>query len=197
LGRVTGKQLNSYDTSKNNKGAFMTQIKRLGFFTLLLMLAACAQFQQLDMTAIRQAELMNLNTPQSNALASGQPTPEQIQVLAQAGVKHVISLRRPEEIDWDERAVVEANGMQFHSIPVAGLMGVTKENAAKLEDLLNSLGSEPVLVHCGSSNRVGALKTLASLEAQDAISLEAAFAEGRRWGLTGLEAPLREKLAAQ
>ena len=87
--------------------------------------------------------------------------------------------------------------MQFQSIPVAGLMGVTKENATKLEDLLNSLGNEPVLVHCGSSNRVGALKTLASLESQDAASLEAAFAEGRRWGLTGLEQPLRDKLNTQ
>jgi protein tyrosine phosphatase (PTP) superfamily phosphohydrolase (DUF442 family) len=175
----------------------MTQLKRLGLFSLLLTLAACAQFQQLDIAAIRQAELMNLNTPESNALASGQPTPEQIKVLADAGVRHIVSLRRPEEIDWDERAVVEANGMQFHSIPVAGLMGVTKENATKLEDLLNSFGNEPVLVHCGSSNRVGALKTLASLDAQDAASLEAAFAEGRRWGLTGLEGPLREKLNSQ
>ncbi len=175
----------------------MTQLKRFGLLSLILTLAACAQFQTLDMSAIRQAELMNLNTPESNALASGQPTPEQIAVLAKAGVKHVVSLRRPDEIDWDERAVVEANGMQFHSIPVAGLMGVTKENATKLEDLLNSFGNEPVLVHCGSSNRVGALKTLASLEAQDAASLEAAFAEGRRWGLTGMESSLREKLNSQ
>jgi len=80
---------------------------------------------------------------------------------------------------------------------VAGLAGVTKANATKLEDLLNSLGNVPVLVHCGSSNRVGALKTLASLDGQDSASLEAAFAEGRRWGLTRLEQPLREKLTPQ
>ncbi len=175
----------------------MTALKRFGFFAVLLVLAGCAQFQSLDMTAITQAELMNLNTPESNALASGQPTPDQIRVLAEAGVKHVVSLRRPDEIDWDERAVVEANGMQFHSIPVAGLMGVTKENATKLEELLNSFGNEPVLVHCGSSNRVGALKTLAALESNDPASVEAAFAEGRRWGLTGMEQSLRDKLSNQ
>ena len=172
-------------------------IKQGAIFTLLLLLAACANLQRLNIAAIQSANLNNLNVPESNALASGQPTQEQIKVLADAGVKHVISLRRPDEIDWDERAVVEANGMQFHSIPVAGLAGVTKANATKLEDLLNSLGNEAVLVHCGSSNRVGALKTLASLNGEDSASIEAAFAEGRRWGLTRLEGPLREKLETQ
>lgn len=166
-------------------------------FLGLAALAACASLQQLNLAAIQQAELRNLNVPESNALASGQPTPEQIKVLADAGVKHVISLRRPDEIDWDEQEIVEANGMAFYSIPIAGLDGVTRENATKLEDLLNSLGNDPVLVHCGSSNRVGALKTLASLEGQDSASVEAAFAEGRRWGLTRLEEPLREKLKQQ
>jgi protein tyrosine phosphatase (PTP) superfamily phosphohydrolase (DUF442 family) len=172
-------------------------IKQGSIFTLLLILAACANLQRLNIAAIQSADLNNLNVPESNALASGQPTQEQIKVLAEAGVKHVISLRRPEEIDWDEQAVVEANGMQFYSIPVAGLAGITKANATKLEDLLNSLGNEAVLVHCGSSNRVGALKTLASLDADDSASIEAAFTEGRRWGLTRLEEPLREKLQSQ
>lgn len=172
-------------------------LKQSVIVSLLLVIAACASLPQLNLAAIQGANLNNLNVPESNALASGQPTQEQIKVLADAGVKHIISLRRPEEIDWDEQAVVEANGMQFHSIPVAGLAGVTKANATKLEDLLKSLGNEPVLVHCGSSNRVGALKTLASLEGEDSASLEAAFAEGRRWGLTRLEQPLREKLNTQ
>jgi protein tyrosine phosphatase (PTP) superfamily phosphohydrolase (DUF442 family) len=172
-------------------------IKQGSIFTLLLILAACANLQRLNIAAIQSADLNNLNVPESNALASGQPTQEQIKVLAEAGVKHVISLRRPEEIDWDEQAVVEANGMQFYSIPVAGLAGITKANATKLEDLLNSLGNEAVLVHCGSSNRVGALKTLASLDGDDSASIEAAFTEGRRWGLTRLEQPLREKLKPQ
>ncbi|MFK7864340.1 MAG: sulfur transferase domain-containing protein [Pseudohongiellaceae bacterium] len=168
--------------------------KKFSFALILAILAACASLPRLDLGAIRNSELNNLNVPESNALASGQPTKEQIKVLADAGVKHIISLRRPDEIDWDERAVVEANGMEFHSIPVAGLAGVTKANAAKLEDLLNSLGDSPVLVHCGSSNRVGALKTLASLEGTDSDSIEAAFANGKRWGLTRLEEPLREKI---
>ncbi len=172
-------------------------IKQGSLFALLLILAACANLQQLNIAAIQSADINNLNIPQSNALASGQPTQEQIKILADAGVKHVISLRRSDEIDWDERAVVEANGMQFHSIPVAGLAGITKANATKLEDLLNSLGNAPVLVHCGSSNRVGALKTLASLYGEDSASLEAAFTEGKRWGLTRMEEPLREKLHSQ
>lgn len=175
----------------------MKNLSKTFALSLVLIVAACAQLQSLNLAAIQNANLNNLNIPESNALASGQPTQEQIKVLADAGVKHVISLRSPEEIDWDERAVVEANGMQFHSIPVAGLAGVSVENATKLEDLLNSLGNDAVLVHCGSSNRVGGLKALASLEGNNAGDIEAAFAEGRRWGLTRMEAPLREKLSSE
>ncbi len=175
----------------------MHNTRKIIALSLLLLLAACSSPQSLNIAAIQNSNLSNLNIPESNVLASGQPTQEQIKVLAEAGVQHIVSLRRPSEIDWDERSIVEANGMQFHSIPVAGITGVTKENATKLEDLLNSLGSDAVLVHCGSSNRVGALKTLASLDSNDTASIEAAFAEGRRWGLTRMEGALREKLESE
>jgi protein tyrosine phosphatase (PTP) superfamily phosphohydrolase (DUF442 family) len=165
----------------------------IGFTTLL---AACTGLQRLNVAMVEDSQLMNMNVPETNVLASGQPTPEQIQVLADAGVKHVISLRRPDEIDWDEGAVVTAAGMQFHSLPIGGIDGVTPGNAAKLEYLLNSLGNQPVLVHCGSSNRVGGLRTLTALSANP-NDIEAAFATGREWGLTRLEQPMRARLAEQ
>lgn len=159
-----------------------------------LLLVSCASNVQVDLAAISDAEIMNFSTPESLVYAAGQPTQEQVAVLADAGIKHVISLRTPGELDWDEAAVVTAQGMQFHSLAVSGRDGVTSENAQTLEQLLASLDGQPVLLHCGSSNRVGALKAVTARD--DGASIEEALAEGRRWGLTGMEQRVRDVLSA-
>lgn len=161
---------------------------------LALFLAACASGPSVDLAAITEAEIANFSTPESFVYASGQPTQEQLAVLADSGIRHVISLRTPGEIDWDEAAVVASEGMIFHSIPVSGRDGVTPENALALETLLASLDGMPALVHCGSSNRVGALKAVSLLETNGA-SVEEALNEGRRWGLTGMEDRVRAILS--
>ena len=154
-----------------------------------LLLAACAQTYRVDLAAIENAELMNYNQQENLVFSSGQPTQDQLPVLASAGIRHVISLRPASELDWDEAATVQSLGMQFHNIPVAGAGGVTTANARSLEDLLAELDGQPVLVHCASSNRVGALKAVSAHEA--GASVDAALAEGRGWGLTGLEERVR------
>jgi hypothetical protein len=50
------------------------------------------------------------------------------------------------------------------------------------------------LVHCGSSNRVGALLALRAAWLKGA-TLEAALAAGRSAGLTGLESAVRSAIA--
>lgn len=155
------------------------------YLSLILcsLLAACVSSNQLDVADLEGAEIFNFRAPAGNVVASGQPTPSQLGVAARAGVKHVINLRAPgEEINFDESGVVNSLGMQYHNIPVAGGAGVNEENAASLQALLDSFGGEPVLVHCASSNRVGALMAL-SANAGGA-SVDDAIAEGVRWGLS-------------
>ena len=147
----------------------------------------------MDTTAIANAEILNLSTPAQNVLASGQPTQEQLQLLASSGVKHIINLRPTSEQEFDEEAFVKSLGMEYHSIPVAGADGVTSDNAKKLEDLMTSLDGQPLLVHCASSNRVGALRALTASAHGEA--LESAIATGKTWGLTGLEPAVRTKLS--
>lgn len=174
-----------------NKG--LATIARLAAIALLALTASLAQ-AQVNSTAIEQAEILNLRNPEANVYASGQPTEEQLQVLANSGVKHIISLRPSSEIDWDEAAKVKALGMEFHNIPVSGAGDVTSENAKKLDELLSSLNGQPTLVHCASSNRVGALRALSAGETGGA-SADAAVATGKRWGLGSLETAVRNKLA--
>ena len=149
----------------------------------LLALAACSQEPTLDNDIIAQADIVNMLAPEENIISSGQPTEEQFQVLADAGIKHVINLRTPQEMDWDEAGLVESLGMQYHSIPVAVSAGLTRENAQELYDLLENFAGEPVVVHCASGQRVGAL---IALSAQQNRGMDAgdALEEGRRWGLS-------------
>jgi len=160
----------------------------IGLITILLV--SCAQGYRVDLEAITSAEIAYLSSQGEMVFSSGQPTQEQLGVLADAGIKHVISLRTPGEIDWDEGALVQSNGMEFHSLPVSGRTGVTPGNAESLEQLLARLDGQPVLVHCGTSNRVGALKAVTARETRGA-SIEDALAVGRQWGLTGMEERVR------
>lgn len=161
--------------------------------SLALLVVSCATNYRVDVGSITSAEIANLSVQENLVFASGQPTQEQIGILASSGIKHVISLRTPGEIDWSESEVVQAEGMEFYSIPTSGRDGVTPENAETLEQLLARLDGQPVLVHCGTSNRVGALKAVTARETEGA-SIEEALAQGRRWGLTGMEQRVKDIL---
>lgn len=158
----------------------------------LVMTDAYADQEQLR-TALESAQIPVLNQPQPALLTSGQPPKEAFAVLANKGVKHVINLRPEAELGWDEQALVESLGMTYHALPVSGASGITPENAHKLRTLLASLNSEPALLHCSSSNRVGGLKSLLAFE-ENGGNIEAAIQAGKAWGLSGLEETVRKVL---
>ncbi len=162
----------------------------LVFFTFLV--AACANTNQVNIDELASAEIANFSTQTNIIFSSGQPTQDQVAILADAGIRHVISLRTEGELDWDESSLVESLGMEFHSIPVSGRDGVTSANAQSLELLLANLDGQPVLLHCGTSNRVGALKAVTAHDG--GASIEEALVVGRRWGLTGMEQSVRDTL---
>lgn len=96
-------------------------------------------------------------------------------------------------IEWNEAEFVQSLSMQYHSIPVAGAAGVNIQNATKLAQLIESLEGEPTLLHCASSNRVGALTAL--YEGQvNKVNTGKAITEGKRWGLSSLEPVVRAQL---
>jgi len=141
----------------------------------------------------QQGEIRNLSTPLENVSSAGQPDQLALQGLAESGYTTVIDLRRLEEDrGFDERSSVEDSGMSYISLPVDGANGVTFENAQLLDGLLAEIDG-PVLIHCGSGNRVGAL--LALRESLNGADDEAAIALGREGGLRSLEATVLERLA--
>lgn len=127
-------------------------------------------------------ELENLRQPAVNRFSSGQPTQADLEALAAAGVKHIVSLRPASELEWDERAVVEGLGMTFHRVPVTVPEGISYDNASTLSQLLLDIGDEAALLHCSTGNRVGAMMALQHEKVTG--DSETAVAIGKAWGIT-------------
>jgi len=133
-------------------------------------------------------------SPVDGMTSSGQPDEAALRVFADSGYAAVIDLRTEgEDRGIDEKAIVEDLGMSYVPLPV-GRDGITFENAAALDELLGSY-DEPVLVHCRSGGRVGALLALraSATGADDDAAIEA----GRRGGLPpAMDDRVREALSS-
>ncbi len=87
----------------------------------------------------------------------GQPTEGALESFAARGVTTVVSTRAEGEIDWDEQATVETLGMTFVRIPMPGpVTEISDEQVTRLDSVLQH-SQEPILLHCGSGNRVSGL----------------------------------------
>ena len=139
----------------------------------------------------------NGRVPMDGLLSGGQPTPEHIEQAARAGYRTVINLREPSEpgFAW-EAEKVKALGMDYIAFPVAGAASLTRENVERFDAVLDAaLAKGPVLLHCGSGNRDGALLALRAAWL-DGMDPERAIELGKAAGLTRLEPAVRALLAA-
>lgn len=135
-------------------------------------------------------DLPNLRQVDKQLYSAGQPSPEQLRQLAEAGVRTVVNLCAANESDWDESARVGELGMHYVHLPICGPQDVCAERARALDQVLADAGNYPVLVHCGSGNRVGALFALRARHCTGCTA-EEALVIGRRAGLSGLEPHVR------
>ena len=132
--------------------------------------------------------------PVDGVTTSGQPGEAGFKVFAEKGYAAVIDLRTEgEDRGLDEPEVVESLGMDYINLPI-GRDGITFENALALKSLVEAY-ERPVLVHCGSANRVGALFALSVF--QETGDADQALEAGRSAGLTRLESTVREILEGQ
>ncbi|HET7307008.1 MAG TPA: protein tyrosine phosphatase family protein [Gammaproteobacteria bacterium] len=139
-------------------------------------------------------EIPNARQPFEGIVTGGQPTPAQLGAAQGAGFKTIVNLRPDTEMtDWDEADRARALGLNYVSIPVAGAAGLTEDNARALAEVVDNPEARPMIVHCGSGNRVGALFALKAAWV-DGEDTERALEIGRQAGLTGLEDRVRSQL---
>ncbi|MBV1915589.1 MAG: protein tyrosine phosphatase family protein [Pseudomonadales bacterium] len=138
--------------------------------------------------------IKNAKQPFPGILTGGQPSEAQLIEAKQKGYKTIITLRPTTETgNWDEQKIVQGLGMKFISIPVAGIAGVSIENSSALISALSDPADYPVMVHCASGNRVGALFALDAGLNQN-LDTEQALEIGRSAGMTSLEEPVKNIL---
>lgn len=138
-------------------------------------------------------DIPNACTPADGLCTGGRPRPEHLRQAQARGVKAVVNLCPPSEpCDYDEAALVRSLGMSYVNIPVAGPADLTEANARALGQALSAVDG-PVLLHCASGNRVGALIALKA-HFVDGLAAEAAIAAGRGAGLKVLEPAVRNIL---
>lgn len=165
----------------------MNKFIKLACVALLSFSALAAQ------TAATQLDILNLKAQSEHVLTSGQPSQTDFVKLKQLGVENIINLRGDNETNWSEQELVTELGMNYYHIPVQSKADITIENATKLQALLNEHQQQTTLLHCASSNRVGALVAL-----YNAITLKKPVDEaveiGKQWGLKSLEGVVRSKV---
>lgn len=103
------------------------------------------------------AALPNGSVPLPDVVTAGQPSAPQLAALASAGLKTVLDLRHLEEArGFDEPSAARAGGLDYVSLPM-GYEDVADTIFDTVRDVLRDSARRPVLLHCASANRVGAV----------------------------------------
>ena len=114
-------------------------------------------------------------------LLASQPDPEDFELLQRDGLATVVNQRLPEEIEFDERALVEGLGMTYLEPSFRGVEQLTDDVLDESRAILRD-AERPLLLHCASANRVGAV-WLAHRMLDGGLTRDAALTEARRVGL--------------
>lgn len=115
-------------------------------------------------------------------LLCGQPAPEDFAAAKKRGIKVVVTLREKGEVNWDEVGTVKDLGLEFHRFGFRAPDTLSDDIFDSSLKVLAAASKAPVMLHCGSANRVGAI-WLAHRVLNDGISIEAAQKEAQTVGL--------------
>ncbi len=114
-------------------------------------------------------------------ITAGQPSLDALRQLKAQGFKTVVSLRAESEGPAEEPDIVRGLGLRFVRIPVT-LATLSVQDADQVAAVLDDPESSPVLLHCTSSNRVGAMWAL--IQARKGKPIEEALSDGKVAGLS-------------
>jgi len=137
--------------------------------------------EEMQLQPKRLGDVQNVHALGDIYLA-GQPTPGDLPLLKQQGIKTIISLRHSEEVPWNEAAAVEQQGMKFVHVPFQKPEELQPKVFDKVLKVLRDKKRGPILLHCGSANRVGAI-WYAHRVLDGKLSPDAALKEARIVGL--------------
>lgn len=117
----------------------------------------------------------------------GQPSEQAWSRLAASGFRSVLNMRTANEgFDVErEKSLVEGSGMRYISVPVV-TADPRAEQVAEFVRAVKEADNHPMMIHCGSGNRVGAFWLIYRVM-EDGWSESAAIEEAERVGLRSPE----------
>lgn len=131
--------------------------------------------------AADSSAIPNYRVVRPGLATAGQPSAEALKQLKAQGFKTVVNLRTEAEGAKDEEATIREAGLTYVWVPISPAT-FSLEDVKAVAKVLDDPAAAPVLLHCSSANRVGAVWTV--LETQKGKTLEAAQAEGETIGLS-------------
>jgi protein tyrosine phosphatase (PTP) superfamily phosphohydrolase (DUF442 family) len=137
-------------------------------------------------------EIPNARQAMPGVTTGGKPSEAHLRQAKELGYRSVISLL-PEADTPGEADVVRSLGMNFVSIPIADASALTEENARRLAAAMDAPGAKPLLLHCGTGNRAGALLALKAFYLEAATPAEA-LDRGTRAVMTSLRPQVEAKM---
>ncbi len=139
---------------------------------LMAVVAAVGACQTQDSSHVK-VEGMRNKVQIGDLLFGSQPSEEALAQLAAQGYKTVLSTRGESELSWDEKAKVESLGMTFVNIPMDHpVTKITDEQVNRFAELMENR-ERPMVLHCGSGNRVAGLWAVWLVEHENVEPMEA------------------------
>lgn len=113
---------------------------------------------------------------------ASQPSPDDFAQAKKGGIRTVVNMRHESEITaFDEPAVIADLGLEYISLPWNGPEELTDTVIDRSREIFET-APRPMLVHCGSANRVGAV-WLAWRVLDGGLPYDQALAEAKEVGL--------------
>lgn len=171
----------------------------LGGFAAAQDAAPAAEDAEPAIEPVEVGEIPNLKQRGDTVYFGGQPSEKDLQLLKERGVATIINLRTApemEELPYNEAEAAEELGVEYVHVPVTG-EGATPEAVVQVRAIIEKSKADerPVLIHCGSGNRVGYVWAL--VQGMNGVAPEEAIAEGKAAGMRSpaLEEDARKRLA--
>jgi len=127
---------------------------------------------------------------------AGQPDQATIAGLQDAGFEVVINIRGRDEVKFDEKRLVEENGMAYYNVPLLKDGQMQEQAVLDILKVVEANRDRKILFHCSSGNRIAAWFA-AHLIRDKGYEKEAAITLAKQAGLSkaGTEKMLRDYLA--
>lgn len=130
---------------------------------------------------------------------AGQPSEEDFKLAKdKEGIKTVINLRMQDELDFDEASTLKKLGIEYFHLPFQSAETLKDDIFKKSRQVLSDKKNRPVLLHCASANRVGAV-WLVHRVLDDQVPYDKALEEAKKVGLRSpdFEAKAKDYIARE